>query len=71
MHVLVNICFTKRMFYVRYFTYVKHALMNVRLTCVTQFTPLPCVKRTFNMHFKKRMFYVCCTFSCGNIDLGL
>ena len=28
-HVLVNICFRKRPFYVCYLTYVKHALMNV------------------------------------------
>ena len=46
-------------------------LKNMRLThcmrnmhCVTRFTSLPCVKRTFNMRFKKRMFYACCTFSC-------
>ena len=42
-------CFTKRPFYECYLTYVKRALMNVRLTCVTRFTRLPCVKRTFNM----------------------
>ena len=28
-HILVNVCFTKRTFYVRYSTYVKRALMNV------------------------------------------
>ena len=50
MHVLVNVCFTKRPFYARYLTYVKRALMNVRKTCVTRLTRLrawnvrlPCV----------------------------
>ena len=68
MHVLVNVCFTKHPFYVRYFMYVKHALMNVRKACVTRFTRLPCVKRMFNMRFKKRMFYACCTFCCVSTD---
>ena len=34
MHVLVNVCFNKRLFYMRYLTDVKRAFMNVRLTCV-------------------------------------
>ena len=29
-HILVNVCFTKHPFNVRYLTYVKRALMNVR-----------------------------------------
>ena len=37
-HVLVNVCFTKHLFYVRYRTNVKRALMNVRLICVTRFS---------------------------------
>ena len=56
--------FKKRLFYIRYLPYVKRAFMNVRYTCVTRFTRLPCVERMFNMRLKKRMFYVFCTFSC-------
>ena len=43
-----------------YLTYVKHALMNV----ATWFMRLPCINCMFNTHFKKRLFYACCTFSC-------
>ena len=46
----------------------KHALMNVRLTCITRFTPLLYVKRTFNISFQKRMFYAWCTFSCVQVN---
>ena len=71
MHVLVNVYFTKCVFYVRYFTYVKCALMNVRETRVTRFTCLPCVKRMFNMRFKKHMVNACFTFSCVNVNKKL
>ena len=58
----------KRMFYTVLHTlldYLKCALMNVHLTCLTRCTRIPCIKRTFNKCFKKRMFYPCCTFSYG------
>ena len=52
----------KRMFYK---TPILRTLLHVRKTCINERTfNMHYSIYTFTMHFKKRMFYATCTFSC-------